>query len=116
MSKVIDTLASGPAVALRKTRRRSTPRRSRNSKARSGVESEGQLALLESADFTEGQEPSSNAVPRSSPTTDPIIRSTVGRDSTNIGGVGAQTDLDQPAERTGGWRVRALSVQGSTGC
>ena len=54
VSKVIDTLASGPAVALRKTKQAINAATLTELESTIGVESEGQLALLESADFTEG--------------------------------------------------------------
>lgn len=54
VAKVIDTLASGPAVALRKTKQAINGATLAELESTIGVESEGQLTLLESADFTEG--------------------------------------------------------------
>jgi len=54
VEKVIDTLVSGPAVALRKTKYAINAATLTELESTIGIESDGQLELLESHDFTEG--------------------------------------------------------------
>jgi len=54
VAKVLDTLVSGPAVALRKTKQAINAATLTELESTISIESEGQLALLESQDFVEG--------------------------------------------------------------
>jgi len=54
VAKAIDTLVSGPAVALRKTKEAINAATLTELESTIGVESQGQLALLDSHDFAEG--------------------------------------------------------------
>ncbi len=54
VAKTIDILASGPAVALRKTKEAINAATLTELESTIGVESQGQLTLLDSHDFAEG--------------------------------------------------------------
>ena len=137
VDKVIATLVSGPAVALRKTKDAINAATLTELEAALEREKQGQLVLLDSTDFREGIRPSRSAGPPTSPTPDLAlcrsdricaakksrVRSRAGRSSrtrrsrenrwtrgrsvSDHRQVSTQFDIEQPVADAGGWRVLA---------